>query len=193
MCPGQRESGGKQHSTKARKGSKWLRGTLTESAKAVVRTKGTYLSARSTGSRAAADTPSHDRDRAPDPHRRLPRPGPRRSLPRTRRRVLLPPRHREHRTLPPTAHQTARTPRPQSHTRASPRRYLTPNHCRSPNATQGGCPIPRAANPQELFSIELSLEHRCVSGNAGPFCVLETERRCQPPMQSDRWGGELPP
>ena len=35
-------------STPARpaKGSKWLRGTLTESAKAVVRTKGTYLSAR---------------------------------------------------------------------------------------------------------------------------------------------------
>ncbi len=46
LCPGQRESGGKQHSTATRKGSKWLRGTLTESAKAVVRTKGTYLSAR---------------------------------------------------------------------------------------------------------------------------------------------------
>jgi len=30
----------------ASKGSKWLRGTLTECAKAVVRTKGTYLSAR---------------------------------------------------------------------------------------------------------------------------------------------------
>ena len=46
MCPGQRESGGKKHSSQTRKGSKWLRGTLTESAKAVVRTKGTYLSAR---------------------------------------------------------------------------------------------------------------------------------------------------
>jgi transposase len=46
LCPGQRESGGKKHSAAARKGSKWLRGTLTESAKAVVRTKGTYLSAR---------------------------------------------------------------------------------------------------------------------------------------------------
>ena len=46
LCPGQRESAGKQHSGKTRKGSKWLRGTLTESAKAVVRTKGTYLSAR---------------------------------------------------------------------------------------------------------------------------------------------------
>jgi transposase len=46
LCPGQRESAGKQHSGKTRKGSKWLRGTLTESAKAVVRTKRTYLSAR---------------------------------------------------------------------------------------------------------------------------------------------------
>ena len=46
MCPGQRESAGKKHSAATRKGSKWLRGTLTESAKAVVRTKGSYLSAR---------------------------------------------------------------------------------------------------------------------------------------------------
>jgi transposase len=46
MCPSQRESAGKKHSAATRKGSKWLRGTLTESANAVVRTKGTYLSAR---------------------------------------------------------------------------------------------------------------------------------------------------
>ena len=46
MVPGQRESGGKKHSAATRKGSKWLRGTLTECSKAVVRTKGTYLSAR---------------------------------------------------------------------------------------------------------------------------------------------------
>lgn len=46
MCPGQRESGGKKHSAGTRKGSKWLRGTLTECSKAIVRTKGTYLSAR---------------------------------------------------------------------------------------------------------------------------------------------------
>jgi transposase len=32
MCRGQRESGGKKHSSQTRKGSKWLRGTLTESA-----------------------------------------------------------------------------------------------------------------------------------------------------------------
>src|SRR5450755_2635611 len=46
MCPGQRESGGKKHSAATRKGSKWLRGTLTSAPKAIVRTKGTYLSAR---------------------------------------------------------------------------------------------------------------------------------------------------
>lgn len=46
LCPGQHESAGKQRSGKTRKGSRWLRGALTESAKAVVRTKGTYLSAR---------------------------------------------------------------------------------------------------------------------------------------------------
>ena len=46
MCPGQRESAGKTHSAATRKGSKWLRGTLTECSKAVVRTKGTYRSAR---------------------------------------------------------------------------------------------------------------------------------------------------
>ena len=43
MCPGQRESGAKKHSAATRKGSKWLRGTLTECSKAVVRSKGTYL------------------------------------------------------------------------------------------------------------------------------------------------------
>ncbi len=46
MCPGQRESGAKRRSARTRRGSKWLRGTLTECSKAVVRTKGTYLSAR---------------------------------------------------------------------------------------------------------------------------------------------------
>lgn len=46
LCPGQHESAGKQRSGKTRTGSRWLRGALTESAKAVVRSKGTYLSAR---------------------------------------------------------------------------------------------------------------------------------------------------
>jgi len=46
MCPGQHQSAGKKQSAATRKGSKWLRGTLTECAKGIVRTKGTYLSAR---------------------------------------------------------------------------------------------------------------------------------------------------
>jgi transposase len=46
LCPGQHESAGRQRSGRTRKGSKWLRASLTESAKAIVRAKGTYLSAR---------------------------------------------------------------------------------------------------------------------------------------------------
>jgi transposase len=46
QCPGNDQSAGKRRSGKSRKGSKWLRGTLTECSKAIVRTKGTYLSAR---------------------------------------------------------------------------------------------------------------------------------------------------
>src|SRR6266511_950841 len=46
QCPGNHESAGKRRSGKPRKGSKWLEKTLTESAKAAARTKGTYLSAQ---------------------------------------------------------------------------------------------------------------------------------------------------
>ena len=46
ICPGNHESGGKSKSGKTRKGSKWLRSTLTESATAASRSKGTYLSAQ---------------------------------------------------------------------------------------------------------------------------------------------------
>lgn len=46
MCPGNNESAGKHRSGKTRKGSKWLRVTLTESAKAAARSKGTYFSAQ---------------------------------------------------------------------------------------------------------------------------------------------------
>lgn len=46
MCPGNDESAGKHRSGKTRKGSKWLRTTLTESAKAAARSKGTYFSAQ---------------------------------------------------------------------------------------------------------------------------------------------------
>ncbi|MGH8566384.1 MAG: IS110 family transposase [Gammaproteobacteria bacterium] len=46
MCPGNNESGGKHRSGKTRKGSKWLRTTLTEVARAAARSKGTYFSAQ---------------------------------------------------------------------------------------------------------------------------------------------------
>jgi transposase len=46
MCPGNNESGGKRRSGKTRKGSKWLRATLTESANAAARSKDTYLAAQ---------------------------------------------------------------------------------------------------------------------------------------------------
>lgn len=45
MCPGHHESAGKQRSGTARPGPKWLQRTLTESAKAAGRSKGTYLGA----------------------------------------------------------------------------------------------------------------------------------------------------
>jgi transposase len=46
ICPGQNESAGKRKSAKTRKGSKWLRKTLLESARAAARTKETYLAER---------------------------------------------------------------------------------------------------------------------------------------------------
>jgi transposase len=46
MCPGQRESAGKRRSAKTRKGSKWLRTALVESARRAARLRGTYLSER---------------------------------------------------------------------------------------------------------------------------------------------------
>lgn len=46
LCPEQNESAGKRRSGKTRKGSKWLRKTLMESARAAARTKETYLSER---------------------------------------------------------------------------------------------------------------------------------------------------
>jgi transposase len=46
MCPGQRESAGKRGSAQTRKGSKWLRAALIESARRAARLKGTYLSER---------------------------------------------------------------------------------------------------------------------------------------------------
>lgn len=46
ICPGNNESAGKHFSGKTRKGSKWLRTALVESAQAAARTKGTYMSAQ---------------------------------------------------------------------------------------------------------------------------------------------------
>lgn len=46
MCPGQRDSAGKRGSGKTRKGSKWLRATLVQSARAATRSKGTYFHER---------------------------------------------------------------------------------------------------------------------------------------------------
>src|SRR6266511_1329221 len=46
QCPGNHESAGKRRSGRPRNGSKWLHKTLTESAKAASRSKGTYLSAQ---------------------------------------------------------------------------------------------------------------------------------------------------
>src|SRR5919109_1360209 len=46
VCPGNDESAGKRRSGKTRKGSKWLRATLTESANAAAPTKNSYLAAQ---------------------------------------------------------------------------------------------------------------------------------------------------
>lgn len=65
MCPGNDQSAGKRRSGKTRKGSKWLRSALTESAHAAARSKGTYLSAHYTrlrgkrGSKKAAVAVGH--------------------------------------------------------------------------------------------------------------------------------------
>jgi transposase len=46
ISPGNNESAGKHFSGQTRKGSKWLRMTLVESAQAAARTKNTYLAAQ---------------------------------------------------------------------------------------------------------------------------------------------------
>jgi transposase len=45
LCPGTGESAGKHFSGKTRKGSRWLRTTLSQAANAAARSKGTYLAA----------------------------------------------------------------------------------------------------------------------------------------------------
>ena len=46
VCPGNDQSAGKRRSGRTRKGSKWLRGTLIEAARAAARTRDTYLAAQ---------------------------------------------------------------------------------------------------------------------------------------------------
>jgi transposase len=46
VCPGNDQSAGKRRSGKTRKGSKWLRSTLTEAANAAARTRNSYLAAQ---------------------------------------------------------------------------------------------------------------------------------------------------
>jgi transposase len=46
VCPGNDESASKRRSGRTRKGSKWLRGTLIEAARAAARTRDTYLNAQ---------------------------------------------------------------------------------------------------------------------------------------------------
>ena len=46
VCPGQHESAGKRKAARTRKGSPWLRASLTESARAASRSKDTYLGER---------------------------------------------------------------------------------------------------------------------------------------------------
>ena len=46
VCPGNDDSAGKRRSGRTRKGSKWLRGTLIEAARAAARTRDTYLAAQ---------------------------------------------------------------------------------------------------------------------------------------------------
>jgi len=114
LCPGNNESAGKRYSGRTRKGSKWLRAALTQSAKAAARTKDTYFAAqyaRLKGRRGYGRR--HRRRRPLDPGGRLPRPRPGNPIPRTRRRSLpAPPRPR-----PPghQAHPATQYPRVSRH------------------------------------------------------------------------------
>ena len=58
MCPGNNESAGKHRSGRTRKGSKWLRHALVESA-AAARTRGSYFSAQYAASTLATFSPEN--------------------------------------------------------------------------------------------------------------------------------------
>jgi transposase len=120
ICPGNNESAGKHKSGKTRKGSKWLRGTLVESAKAAGRTKGTYLSAQYHRLRGRRGHSKATIARRPlDPRLRLPHAHPRSALRRPRRALLRPPQARTGATPHPPARPAARTARPPCHPRTA--------------------------------------------------------------------------
>jgi transposase len=85
LCPGQNESAGKRKSAKTRKGSKWLRKTLTESARAAARTKESYLSRATAGSPLGAATRRRSSRSATRSHRLLARSLHGRAVPRAGR------------------------------------------------------------------------------------------------------------
>jgi transposase len=66
ICPGTNTSAGKRYSGKTRRGSKWLRQALSESAQAAARSKGTYLASHYAqirgrrGTHKAIDAVRHD-------------------------------------------------------------------------------------------------------------------------------------
>ena len=123
VCPGNDQSAGKRRSGRTRKGSKWLRATLTESALAADRTKNSYLAARYQRLRGRrGHSKAVDRRRPLDPDRRLAHAPDRRALPRPRRRLLHPPKPRPRHQTPHPPARSARTPR---HPRAPGRRRLT--------------------------------------------------------------------
>ena len=140
-APGNDQSAGKRRSGKTRKGDKWLRATLAESANAAARTKDSYLAARYQRLRGRRGHSQGDhRRRALDPHRRLAHAHHRRAVPRSRRRLPQPPK-------PRPAHQTARPP-----TRSA----RTPRHARPGRPPTGfatavyaaRCPAVQPAGPR---------------------------------------------
>ena len=123
VCPGNDQSAGKRRSGKTRKGSKWLRATLTE-VRARRDPNQELLPRRPIPAPPRPPRPLQGRDRRRplDPDRRLAHAPNRRALPRPRRRLLHPPEPRPHHQTPHPTTRSARTPR---HPRAPGGRRLT--------------------------------------------------------------------
>ena len=119
LCPGNNESAGKHFSGKTRKGSRWLRTTLSQAANAAARSNGTYLAAhyaRIKGRRG------HKRagGGALDPGDRLAPAHPQPAIHRPGSRLL--PGASDQRGVQESAGPPARTHGPQGHLRAGPGR-----------------------------------------------------------------------